>query len=319
MNLSAIQESAAAFFDVAQPDARRIFHGRGQLYPGLEHICIDWLAPLVLISAFDEIEDSAAVLQVLRDADTKGQIQSVMLQNRFVQGAPAQALFGEPLEQLIVTEDKLRFEVHPGLQQNCGLFMDTRLLRDWLLANSEGRNVLNLFAYTCSLSVAALAGGAKSVTNVDMSKTSIKWGEKNHDLNLQDLEKVKSIPHNLFKSWGKIKQLGRYDIVLIDPPMRQRGSFDASKNYGAVIKKMKSLCKPNAQIIATINSPFLSTDYLQKLFEKHLPGAKYLGEIAVAGEFRDKYPERALNICHFEMAARQGENLDQSNGDEAIS
>ena len=245
MDLSAIQESAATFFDVVQPDARRIFHGRGQLYSGLEHICIDWFSPLVLISAYAEIEDPTAVLKILQDADTQGQIQAVMLQNRFIQGAPAQALFGEPLEQLIVTEDKLRFEVHPGQQQNCGLFMDTRLLRDWLLANSQGRNVLNLFAYTCSLSVAALAGGAKSVTNVDMSKTSIKWGEKNHDLNLQDLGKVKSIPHNLFRSWGKIKQLGRYDLVLIDPPMRQRGSFDASKNYGAVIKKMRKSSRPS--------------------------------------------------------------------------
>jgi len=305
VNVDAIEEAANNFFDVEQIDARRIFHGRGQLYPGLEHICIDWFSPLVLISAYEEIEDPAAVLQALQAADTHGQIQAVMLQNRYIQGAPAQALYGELLEQLIVTEDRLRFEVHPGLQQNSGLFMDTRSFRDWLLANSQDRNVLNLFAYTCSLSVAALAGGAESVTNVDMSKTSIKWGEKNHEINMQDLRRVNSIPHNLFKSWGKIKQFGRYDIVIIDPPMRQRGSFDASKNYGAVIKKMKSLCKPNAQIIATINSPFLSSDYLQELFEKHLPQAKYLGEIAVAPEYRDKYPERALNICHFEMAAHQ--------------
>lgn len=311
MSLEIIEQLATEFFTAEQLDARRIFHGRGQMYPGLEHICIDWFAPLVLISAYSEIDDPAAVAQVLRDADSLGQIKAVMLQNRFEQGAPAQTLYGEPLEQLIVTEDKLRFEVHPGQQQNVGLFMDTRLLRDWLLANSEHKNVLNLFAYTCSLSVAALAGGAESVTNVDMSKTSIKWGEKNHEINMQDLRRVKSIPHNLFKSWGKIKQFGRYDIVIIDPPMRQRGSFDASKNYGAVVKKMKSLCNPGAQIIATINSPFLSTDYLQELFEKHLPQTNYLGEIAVAPEYRDKFPERALNICHFEMAARQAENPDR--------
>ncbi len=311
MNIDAIKE-AAKFFDVEQLDARRIFHGRGQMHEGLEHICIDWFAPLALISAYDEIEDPVAVMQALLDADKNGQIQSIMLQNRFLQGAPAQALYGEVLEQLIVTEDKLRFEVHPGQQQNCGLFMDTRILRDWLLVNSQNQNVLNLFAYTCSLSVAALAGGASAVTNVDMSKTSIKWGEKNHEINVQDLGDVNSIPHNLFKSWGKIKQSGRFDIVIIDPPMRQRGSFDASKNYGAVIKKMKGLCNPNAQIIATINSPFLSTDYLQELFEKHLPQARYLGEIAVAPEYQDKYPERSLNICHFELAEHRDDNFVES-------
>lgn len=302
-SLDAIKKSAVAFYASDQPDARRIFHGRGQLFPGLEHISIDWFRPLVLITAYAVIEDIDGLTDVLLRADEAKQIQTIVLQNRFERGAPAQTIYGEEASALVASEGSLRFDVHPGTQQNTGLFLDMRCLRSWLLENSRDANVLNLFAYTCSLSVAALAGGAKSVTNVDMSKTSIKWGEGNHTLNKQDLRYVKSVPHNLFKSWGKIKQFGRYDLVLIDPPTRQRGSFDAAKNYGAVMKKLHGLCAPGAKVIATINSPFLSGDYLQQLFAKHNPEGAYLGEMAVAPEFEDKYPERGLNICLFEMPA----------------
>ncbi|GJM13679.1 MAG: methyltransferase [Pseudohongiella sp.] len=304
MNLEAIEKSAAAFFSCEQADARRVFHGRGQLHAGLEHISIDWFRPLLLITAHSQIEDIAGLQEILLRADSLGQIQTIVLQNRFERGAPAQTLYGAEAVPLVASEGSLRFEVRPGAQQNTGLFLDMRCLREWLLDNSRDANVLNLFAYTCSLSVAALAGGAKSVTNVDMSKPSIKWGEENHALNEQDLRCVKSIPHNLFKSWGRIKQFGRYDIVIIDPPTRQRGSFDAAKNYAAVMKKLKSLCLPNAKVIATLNSPFQSADYLVELFGKHNPGGSYLGEMAVASEFEDKYPERGLNICLFEMPPR---------------
>lgn len=301
MNLEAIEKPAAFFFASDQPDARRIFHGRGQLFPGLEHICIDWFRPLVLITAHAEIENIEGLTKILLLADGFKQIQTIVRQNRFERGAPAQTIYGEAAGPLVANEGSLRFDVHPGTQQNTGLFLDMRCLRDWLLENSCDANVLNLFAYTCSLSVAALAGGAKSVTNVDMSKTSIKWGEENHTLNQQELRAVNSVPHNLFKCWGRIKQLGRYDLVLIDPPTRQHGSFDAAKNYGAVMKKLHTLCAPGAKVIATINSPFLSVDYLQELFDKHNPEGIYLGEMNVAPEFKDKYPERGLNICLFEM------------------
>ncbi len=300
-NLDAIEKPAAVFFASDQSDARRLFHGRGQLFPGLEHVCIDWFRPLVLITAHAEIDDIEGLTEILLRADELKQIRTIVLQNRFERGAPAQTIYGEAAGPVVAKEGNLLFDVHPGTQQNCGLFLDMRCLRDWLLENSLDANVLNLFAYTCSLSVAALAGGARSVTNVDMSKTSIKWGAETHTLNQHDFRYVQSVPYNLFKSWGKMKQFGRYDIVVIDPPMRQRGSFDSAKNYGAVMKKLHSLCAPGAKVIATINSPFLSSDYLKELFEKHNPEGSYIGEMAVAPEFEDNFPERGLNICLFQM------------------
>lgn len=299
--LAPLREVAESFFAKNQAEARRIFHGRGQLYPGLEHICLDWYPPLVLVSAYDAIADPLLLVDSLLAADQEQQIQSIVLQRRYEQGAPAETLHGDVLESITVLENGLKFEVHPGRRQNAGLFMDMRLVRQWLIANCRERNVLNLFAYTCSLSVAALAGGARSVTNVDISKTSIAWGERNHELNEQASRSVRSIPYNLFTSWGRVKQYGRYDLVIIDPPTRQRGSFDAEKDYAAVVKRLHSLCNPGAEIIACLNSPFLDSSWMHLLFEAHCPAAEFVERLAVAPEYQDREPEMGLKIFRFQM------------------
>lgn len=297
-----LEEKIREFLAQPQPEARRIFHGRGQCYPGQEHLCVDWYPPVLLISAYAPLTDDEATMQLIREADRHQQVDSVLLQNRYLQQSPSQLLYGESAQELIVLENDLRFEVHPGRRQNAGLFMDTRLLRGWLRENSRDCNVLNLFAYTCSLSVAALAGGASRVTNVDVSKTSIAWGKRNHELNGQDPRQVKMIPHNLFTSWGRIKQYGRYDLVIVDPPTRQRNSFDAEKDYGSVIRKLVKCCNPGARIIAALNSPFLGVEFLQQQFDRYMPEAEFIEHLPVAPEYEECEPDKGLKISHFQLS-----------------
>ena len=146
-------------------------------------------------------------------------------------------MYGENRTKVIVKENGLKFETLLGSQQNTGLFLDMQPLRAWLKKNSFEKKVLNLFAYTCTLSVAALAGGAQSVVNFDLSKTSMKWGERNHDLNGQNAGRITSLPFNVFTSWGRINQHGRYGMVIIDPPTYQRNSFNVERDYGSILKK----------------------------------------------------------------------------------
>lgn len=297
-----VAKSLAEFFAEPAYETRRIFHGRGHLYPGLEHLNVDWFEPVLLITAYEELSGLDQLLDMVHTADLHGQVKSILLQKRFEHGAPAEAVWGDSVDKCLVKEGDLTFEVHPGAQQNAGLFLDMRPLRQWLQQYSQDRKVLNLFAYTCSLSVAALAGGASQVTNVDMSKPSIRWGLANHSHNKQDLRKVNSVPYNVFKSWGRIKQFGRYDIVIIDPPSRQRGSFDVEKNYPAIIKKLPGLTNPGADIIATLNSPYLDRDFLLHRFQRYGSTFRFVNEIPASPEFADKYPERALKILHFRQS-----------------
>lgn len=296
-----LEQKIREFLARPQPEARRVFHGRGQCYPGLEHVCVDWYAPVLLISAYATLDNEAELVQAILDADQYSQVASVLLQNRYMQQSPTQLLHGQAVQEVVVKENGLQFEVHPGRRQNAGLFMDTRLLRNWLQEHSKNCNVLNLFAYTCSLSVAALAGGASCVTNVDVSKTSIAWGNRNHELNGHDLRQVKAIPHNLFTSWGRVKQYGRYDVVIVDPPTRQRNSFDAEKDYGSVIKKLAKCCNPGARIIAALNSPFLDVDFLQQQFVRHLPQAEFIEYLPVAPEYEECEEGKGLKIGLFQL------------------
>ncbi len=298
---SSIEKSLVSWLKSSVPDTRRFFHGRGHLFEGLEHINIDWYPPVLLITAYSEIQFVDELKLLINQADVLSQIESVILQQRYKKGAPAEAIIGEMISLCIVTEGNLKFEVHPGVQQNAGLFLDMRPLREWLQQNSEGKNLLNLFSYTCSLSVAALAGGARQVVNVDMSKPSIMWGERNHALNKQDMRAVRSIPHNLFRSWGRIKKYGPYNTIIIDPPTRQRGSFDAEKNYAAVLKKLPQLVKPRADIIATVNSPYLGPDFLINQFQRYAPKSALIEQIPASPEFADKFPDKALKIFHFRI------------------
>lgn len=291
------------FFALRRPEARRIFHGRGHCYPGFEHLCIDWFAPVVLVSTWQPVANAQDIMQHILDADVHGQVHSIVLQHRHQEQSPAEILHGPGPGRVIVQSEGLRFEVNPGRRQNAGLFLDMGPMREWLIANSTGKNVLNLFAYTCALSVAALAGGASSVTNVDMARPSIQWGVRNHRLNNQDMGRVKNVPHNLFKSWGKVKQFGRYDLVIIDPPSRQKGSFDAERDYRSVVRRLPKLCTPGATVIAALNSPFLGRDFLAGVFGTELPEARFQEWLPVAAEFEECDPDKGLKIARYSLPA----------------
>ena len=59
------------------------------------------------------------------------------------------------------------------------LFLDLRAGRRWVKGAAHDKTVLNLFAYTCGIGVAALAGGARQVVNVDFARSALAVGEAN--------------------------------------------------------------------------------------------------------------------------------------------
>jgi 23S rRNA (cytosine1962-C5)-methyltransferase len=202
-------------------------------------------------------------------------------------------------EELVVQEAGLNYLVQPLRNQNVGLFLDMAPTRDWLRHAAEGRRVLNLFAFTCAFSVAAIEGGAVGVVNNDMSRPSLDWGLRNHELNGHDLRKVRMLPHNVFKSWSKIRDPGPYDIIIIDPPTNQRGSFNAEKQYGLILKRLPELSKAGTAIIACLNSPFLNADFLPGQMARWCPRASLAEPMPVSEDFPDRFPDRGLKIYRY--------------------
>jgi 23S rRNA (cytosine1962-C5)-methyltransferase len=269
------------------------------MFEGLEHINIDWYPPVMLITGYRPIPDLQEIVTLAQASDGHQKIRSIVHQQRSGKGAASTLVWGDEIPRAVVVENGVKFEVQPGVHQNAGLFLDMRPLRVWLKENSLDKNVLNLFAYTCSFSVAALAGNARQVVSVDMSKPSVSWGNRNHELNSQDLRCVRSMSHNILKSWSRIERPGPYDTVIIDPPTHQRGSFEAERDYVAVLKRLGRFCQKGADVFATINSPYLGTDYLPNLMQRYQSRFRLLGEFPASAEFVDRFPEKALKIYHF--------------------
>ncbi len=278
-------------------EALRLFHGRGHCYEGLEHINVDLLGSVLLISLYQP--ETAAALAPLVDAARAQGIPTVAVQHRYQQHGPLEWLLGDPQSTLVVTEQGLKFELQLGQSQNLGLFLDMANGRRWVREQAQHRKVLNLFAYTCGFSVAAMAGGADTVVNLDMSKGALKRGQRNHQLNDNDSRGVRFLPHELFRSWGKLKKLGPYELVIIDPPSCQRGSFVASADYQKVLRRLPELLGPQAEVLVCLNDPDIGSQFLIELMHRHCPTAVFVERLANPASFPERDPQSGLKVLHF--------------------
>ena len=276
-------------------DSSRLFHGRGNCFPGLEALNIDRYGRVVVFQLFepvDWIDELSALLQPLLPEDG-----SRLLQERFRREGGWRLLAGTTPERAFAREDGLVYELTFMKNQNVGFFLDMRLGRQLVRRLAEGRRVLNLFAYTCSLSVAAVAGGAEAVYNMDLSKSALRTGKKNHQRNHQDDRHVHFLPHDILKSFGKMKKFGPYDLVIIDPPTFQKGAFNAEKDYARITRRLPEFLAPGAQVIACLNSPHMDARFFDDLFPaSHYSLQQSLGR---PPEFRERDADKSLKIHHY--------------------
>ena len=282
-------------------ETRRLFHGRGRCWPGLEQLTVDWLQGVLLVSLFKEPE--TAQLEALKQLlHTQFSAYTVALQHRYLPQSTTEWLVGNPIDELTITEGGLRYLIDLGKKQNSGLFLDMRYGRNWVREQAEGQRVLNLFAYTCGFSVAAIEGGADHVVNLDMARGALSRGRDNHRLNGHDLSKVSFLGHDLFKSWAKVTNSGPYDLVIIDPPSFQKGSFLLTKDYQRVLRRLPDLLTPQGTVLACMNDPALGEDFLIEGVTREAPGLRFEQRLANPPEFPDIDPQSGLKALVF----RQG-------------
>lgn len=275
-------------------ETRRLFHGRGRLWAGLEHVTVDWLEGVMLVSLFREppAEELAALQAMLMDLSASdawhhSQAHTLLLQHRYLPDSTTQWLIGEVVNEWLIHESGLRYKVDFGKKQNSGLFLDMRYGRDWVRAQAKGKRVLNLFAYTCGFSVAAIAGGAEHVLNLDMARGALNRGRENHRLNDHDLSRVGFMGHDLFKSWGMVKKSGPYDLVIIDPPSFQKGSFQLDKDYQRVLRRLPELLNAGGSVLACMNDPSVGPDFLIEHTAIEAPGLVFEQRLDNPPEFAD--------------------------------
>ncbi len=267
--------------------AQRLFHGRGHAYEGLNHVTIDWLPPIVLITLF--APEPMIVIKQLAEALKNKLLQTnqILLQHRYLSHGPIDVVYSETpaeaVQQIEVLEGNLKFLISLGKTRNTGLFLDMRNGRQWVQQHSQHKKILNLFSYTCGFSVSAIAGGAESVMNIDMSRAALSVGRTNHRLNHQDLHKVQFQKLDIFKSFGRIKKHGPYDLLICDPPTLQKGSVDIARDYPKIMRRLDSFMNADSQLMMCINAPHIeqhsSKEFLLNKMKEAAPNYHLIDEI----------------------------------------
>ncbi|MDP2561893.1 class I SAM-dependent methyltransferase [Psychrobium sp. 1_MG-2023] len=281
-------------------DSKRLFHGRGKCYPNFEQVTIDWFSPAIFITLFSEhsSEFEQELLATIGHAypDFVGPL---LIQRRYIHGAPVELVRGELPQPHLVQEQGLTYQVKLLDGQNNGLFLDMANGRQWVREHASGRNVLNLFSYSCSFSLAAMAGGAESVINIDMSHGALKLGKINHKNNEIALDKVKFFRHDIFKSWGKLKRYGPYQTIVIDPPSNQVGSFVAAKDYQRLLRKIPELASEQADILVCLNSPELGKDFIEQQMGEYAPDCQLIAQVRNPEVFAEIDSNKGLKVFHY--------------------
>jgi 23S rRNA (cytosine1962-C5)-methyltransferase len=283
-------------------ETRRLFHGRGQSFAGYEDLVIDYFPPVVMVILYRQRPQTwLDELSHLLTTTLPDRPEAILLQERFMPGAPCRLLAGNLPENPEAREAGLRFRLRLGEAQNIGFFPDMAIGRRLVRERAAGKRVLNLFAYSCSFSVAALAGGAAHVVNLDMNRGALKLGELNHRLNNIDLRCAGFLPLEFFRSIGKLRKLGPFDLVICDPPASQGKSFTATQHWPKLVRRLPELVAPGGEILACLNAPDLGPDYLDRLFAEHFPQAENLGIYRPGEDFPEASPDCGVSLHHYRL------------------
>ena len=167
--------------------------------------------------------------------------------------------------------------VHRGIDPL--LFVDFRAARRAVRARSTDKSVLNLFAYTCGIGVAALAGGAREVLNVDFAEHALAVGRRNAELNQFDQSRFRILREDCLPVMRQLSGLGvkgkaarrkftklkprQFDLVVLDPPRYAKSPFglvDTVNDYQSLFKPALLSTRPGGEMLVTNNVASVALD-----------------------------------------------------------
>lgn len=241
-------------------DAYRLFHGSVEGQPGLT---VDRYGELLLVQSFHQALSPAELTAIegfyAQALPTLTPIYNDRSQknSRIRNPLPTerQAFASQPRT---VCELGVRYRVHARHDgQDPWLFLDMRAGRRHILQAAAGKSVLNLFAYTCSVGIAAAVAGARQVVNIDFAASTLAVGQHNAELNQLRI-KPDFIKSDVFPALRQLAGIGQpqfvrgkrmpsfpklaaqpFDMVFLDPPRYAKSPFgvvDLVNDYPSVFK-----------------------------------------------------------------------------------
>ena len=257
----AARENLLADLHAQGTDCYRLFHGSQEGAPGLT---VDRYGPQLLVQSFHQPLEASELNSIVGNVETHlGQPLLLVYNDRSkgnsrIDRDPTLFQADEAaLEDMVGREWGLNYRVrgrHAG--QDPLLFLDLRNARGWVKANSAGKSVLNLFAYTCGVGLCAAAGGAREVTNLDFAQGNLVVGRENGALN-PELPTMQFIQSDYFPAIRQLADLPinsrrgqklpnyprlqprQFDLVFLDPPAWAKSAFgtvDLLRDYQSLLK-----------------------------------------------------------------------------------
>ncbi len=186
-----------------------------------------------------------------------------------LQETRGQMLFGSTADEKI-KEHGVWYALDLAMNRDTSFYLDTSLLRKWLTENMHGKTVLNTFAYTGSFGVAALAGGANRVVQVDRNHRFLDLAKRSYSLNGFSVNKSDFLAQDFFPAVSRFKNSKQFfDCVILDPPFfssTSKGKVDQEKESARLINKVRPLVNDGGYLVAINNALFVSgREYLQTL------------------------------------------------------
>jgi len=283
----------------------RLFHGRGNTYEGYRSLTVDSVDKVLFAVLFEPSDEEEALISILRDffcAEEKW--EALVVQQRYLPASPSNVIAGTLPNETYAIEEGLKFHINFLNAQNIGFFPDMKLGREFVRENAKGKKVLNLFSYTCSFSVVAIDAGAQSVVNVDMNKNVLSIGRENHRLNALEPKKAQFMPYNILKSWSRIRKEGPYDLIIIDPPSFQKGSFAATSDYEKIIRRLHEFAAEECIVLSALNAPELDSEFIKTLFRDNAPEFRYVERLKNLESFPEIEEERSLKNLIFKKVSK---------------
>jgi 23S rRNA (cytosine1962-C5)-methyltransferase len=245
-------------------EARRLINAEGDDLPGL---IVDQYGDVLVLqihTAGMERLKSFLVDQLVQMLKPKAIYQKCTAAARRQEGLEDAKglLYGIEMPEVSIEEHGISYFVSILEGQKTGFFLDQREMRKKILELSQGKKVLNCFAYTGGFSLAALKGGAQLVHSVEISEEACKLAHRNNF----DPARHKIFQADAFE-FLRSKPLD-YDMVILDPPAFAKKRSDvtmAAKGYREInrlaIQKM-----PKGSLLLTCScSSYIDPSLFQQL------------------------------------------------------
>lgn len=178
-------------------------------------------------------------------------------------------IYGTLQSPQIIEENGIKAYVDIENGHKTGFYLDQRDNRKTLEKYVDDKTVLNCFSYTGTFGLTALKGGAKHVTQVDMSQSALDIAAKNIDLNGFDQSKVSLVKHDVFKLIRKYREEGKtFDVIIMDPPKFAESKAQlrgACRGYKDINMIAMQLLNPGGLLLSFSCSGLMEPTLFQKI------------------------------------------------------